>query len=70
MTGTIPDGLVGHDVQDVEATLDDLEFTNVQKSKAKSEDPNTQPGEVIRIFPEEGSTVPLDSKITIRYSTE
>jgi hypothetical protein len=70
MTGTIPDGLVGHDVQDVEAALDDLEFTNVQKSKAKSEDPNTQPGEVISIFPEEGSTVPLDSKITIRYATE
>jgi eukaryotic-like serine/threonine-protein kinase len=70
MTGTIPDGLVGHDVQDVEAALDDLEFTNVQKSKAKSEDPNTQPGEVISIFPEEGSTVPLDSKSTIRYATE
>jgi beta-lactam-binding protein with PASTA domain/tRNA A-37 threonylcarbamoyl transferase component Bud32 len=68
-TGTIPDGLVGQDVKDVEAALDDLKFTNVQRSKAKSEDPDTQPGEVISISPKGGSTVPLDSKITIRYAT-
>jgi eukaryotic-like serine/threonine-protein kinase len=68
-TETIPDGLVGKDVEDVEAALDDLKFTNVQKSKAKSEDPDTRPGEVISISPEEGATVPLDSKITVRYAT-
>jgi beta-lactam-binding protein with PASTA domain/tRNA A-37 threonylcarbamoyl transferase component Bud32 len=68
-TGTIPDGLVGQDVKDVEAALDDLKFTNIQKSKAKSEDPDTKPGEVISISPKEGSTVPLDSKITVRYAT-
>jgi eukaryotic-like serine/threonine-protein kinase len=68
-TGTIPDGLVGQDVKDVEAALEDLKFTNVQKNKAKSEDPDTKPGEVISISPEEGSTVPLDGKITIRYAT-
>jgi eukaryotic-like serine/threonine-protein kinase len=68
-TGTIPDGLVGQDVKDVEAALEDLKFTNVQKSKAKSEDPDTKPGEVISISPKEGSTVPLDSKVTIRYAT-
>jgi eukaryotic-like serine/threonine-protein kinase len=68
-SGTIPDRLVGQDVKDVEAALEDLKFTNVEKNKAKSEDPNTQPGEVISISPREGSTVPLDSKITIRYAT-
>ena len=68
-TGTIPEGLVGQDVKDVEGALEDLKFTNVQRSKAKSEDPDTRPGEVISISPREGSTVPLDSKITIRYAT-
>lgn len=68
-TGTIPDGLVGQDVKDVEAALEDLKFTNVQRNKAKSEDPDTRPGEVISISPKEGSTVALDSKITIRYAT-
>ena len=68
-TGTIPDGLVGEHVKDVEAALDDLKFTNVQRSKAKSEGTGTKPGDVISISPEEGSTVPLDSKITVRYAT-
>jgi eukaryotic-like serine/threonine-protein kinase len=68
-TGTIPDGLVGRDVKDVEGALEDLKFSNVTKRAAKSEDPDTQPGEVISISPKEGEVVPLDSKITIRYAT-
>jgi serine/threonine-protein kinase len=68
-TGTIPDGLVGRDVKDAENTLEDLKFSNVTKKAAKSEDPDTQPGEVISISPKEGEVVPLDSKITIRYAT-
>jgi beta-lactam-binding protein with PASTA domain/tRNA A-37 threonylcarbamoyl transferase component Bud32 len=68
-TGTIPDGLVGQDVGEVEKALDDLKFSNVNTVAAKSEDPDTQPGEVISISPKEGSTVPLDSKITVRYAT-
>jgi eukaryotic-like serine/threonine-protein kinase len=68
-TATIPDGLVGRDVKDVESTLEDLKFSNVGKKAAKSEDPDTQPGEVISISPKEGTVVPLDSKITIRYAT-
>ena len=68
-TGTIPDDLVGEDVKDVENTLDDLKFSNVNTVAAKSEDPDTQPGEVISISPKEGSTVPLDAKITVRYAT-
>jgi beta-lactam-binding protein with PASTA domain/tRNA A-37 threonylcarbamoyl transferase component Bud32 len=68
-TGTIPDNLVGQDVDEVENALDDLKFSNVSTVAAKSEDPDTQPGEVISISPKEGSTVPLDSKITVRYAT-
>jgi eukaryotic-like serine/threonine-protein kinase len=68
-TGTIPDDLVGQDVDEVENALDDLKFSNVSTVAAKSEDPDTQPGEVISISPKEGSTVPLDSKITVRYAT-
>jgi eukaryotic-like serine/threonine-protein kinase len=68
-TGTIPDDLVGQDVDEVENALDDLKFSNVSTVTAKSEDPDTQPGEVISISPKEGSTVPLDSKITVRYAT-
>jgi eukaryotic-like serine/threonine-protein kinase len=68
-TGTIPDDLVGQDVEEVENALDDLKFSNVSTVAAKSEDPDTQPGEVISISPKEGSTVPLDSKITVRYAT-
>jgi eukaryotic-like serine/threonine-protein kinase len=68
-TGTIPDGLVGQDVKDVESALEDLKFTNVDSKAAKSEDSDTQPGEVLSISPKEGETVPLDTKITIRYAT-
>jgi eukaryotic-like serine/threonine-protein kinase len=68
-TGTIPTDLVGQDRKDVEKALDDLKFTNVTSKAAKSEKPNTQPGEVISILPDEGETVPLDTKITIRYAT-
>jgi eukaryotic-like serine/threonine-protein kinase len=68
-TGTIPDGLVGQDVDEVENALDDLKFSNVNTVAAKSEDSDTQPGEVISISPKEGSTLPLDSKITVRYAT-
>jgi eukaryotic-like serine/threonine-protein kinase len=68
-TGTIPDGLVGQDVKDVESALEDLKFTNVDSKAAKSEDSDTQPGEVLSISPKEGETVPLDTKVTIRYAT-
>jgi eukaryotic-like serine/threonine-protein kinase len=68
-TGKIPNDLVGQDVDEVENALDDLKFSNVSTVAAKSEDPDTQPGEVISMSPKEGSTVPLDSKITVRYAT-
>jgi beta-lactam-binding protein with PASTA domain/tRNA A-37 threonylcarbamoyl transferase component Bud32 len=68
-TGTIPDGLVGQDVKDVEKALDDLKFSNVRTVAAKSEDPDADPGEVTSISPKEGEIVPLDSRITVRYAT-
>ncbi len=68
-TGKIPGDLVGQDVDEVENALDELKFSNVSTVAAKSEDPDTQPGEVISISPKEGSTLPLDSKITVRYAT-
>ena len=68
-TGTIPDRLVGRDVKDVESALDDLHFTNVKRVAAKSENPDSQPGEVVSISPKVGSTVPLDSEIVVTYAT-
>jgi len=68
-TGTIPDGLVGQDRKDVQNALEKLNFTNIQSNKAKSENPNAKPGEVLSISPREGETVPLDTKIVIRYAT-
>jgi serine/threonine-protein kinase len=68
-TATIPNDLVGQHRKDVEAALDNLKFSNVTSKAAKSEDPGTKPGEVISISPKEGETVPLDTKITIRYAT-
>src|SRR6185436_11479141 len=68
-TATIPTGLVGQDVKDVKSALKDLEFSNVKTVAAKSEDPDTKPGEVTSISPKEGTAVPLDSKITVKYAT-
>ena len=68
-TATIPSGLVGQDVKDVKRALKDLEFSNVKTVAAKSEDPDTKPGEVTSISPKEGTAVPLDSKITVKYAT-
>ena len=68
-TGTISDRLIGRDVKDVQSALKDLHFTNVKRLAATSEIPDTQPGKVVSISPKEGSTVPLDAKITVRYAT-
>jgi beta-lactam-binding protein with PASTA domain/tRNA A-37 threonylcarbamoyl transferase component Bud32 len=68
-TATIPNNLVGQDVKDVVNTLEDLNFSNVKKVAAKSENSDTKPGEVTSISPKEGETVPLDTKITVRYAT-
>jgi beta-lactam-binding protein with PASTA domain/tRNA A-37 threonylcarbamoyl transferase component Bud32 len=68
-TATIPNNLVGQEVKDVVNTLEDLNFSNVKKVAAKSENSDAKPGEVTSISPKEGETVPLDTKITVRYAT-
>lgn len=68
-TATIPKNVVGQDRKDAESALEDLGFSNVHSNKAKSEKSNAQPGEVLSISPKEGETVPLDTKIVIRYAT-
>jgi serine/threonine-protein kinase len=68
-TATIPKNLVGQDVKDVVNALEDLNFSNVKKVAAKSENTDAKPGEVTSISPKEGETVPLDTKITVRYAT-
>jgi eukaryotic-like serine/threonine-protein kinase len=68
-TATIPNNLVGQDVKDAVNTLEDLNFSNVKKVAAKSENSAAKPGEVTSISPKEGETVPLDTKITVRYAT-
>jgi hypothetical protein len=67
-TGTIPAGLVGQDIKDVEAALFDLGFSNVNPVAAKSEDPAIKPGEVTTISRSEGATVPLDYEIMVWYA--
>jgi eukaryotic-like serine/threonine-protein kinase len=68
-TATIPNNLVGKDVKDVVNALEDLNFSNVKKVAAKSENSDAKPGEVTSMAPKEGETVPLDTKITVRYAT-
>ena len=68
-TAVIPDSLIGEDVDDVEQSLAELNFSNVDAVAAKSEDPDTKPNEVLKISPREGATVALDAKITVTYAT-
>ena len=65
-TATIPDGLVGKDVKDVKDALEELQFTNIRT--VARDDADADPGEVTGISPKEGTTVPLDSRITVRYA--
>ena len=68
-TGKVPSGLVGTDVNKVKKALEAADFSNVNAVRAKSENPETKPGEVIKISPKEGSTVPLEDEITVTYAT-
>jgi len=65
----IPGGLVGEDVDDVEKTLRDAGFTNVDTSAASSEDPDAKEGEVLSVSPDEGSSTPLADRVTVTYAT-
>jgi beta-lactam-binding protein with PASTA domain len=65
----IPAGLVGEDVDDVEKTLRDAGFTNVDTEEATSEDADAKEGEVLSVSPDEGSSTPLADQVTVTYAT-
>jgi eukaryotic-like serine/threonine-protein kinase len=68
-TAKIPGGLVGKDVDEVERTLRDSGFENVDTNAAKNEDPDSEPNEVLSVSPKSGSTAALDTKVTVTYAT-
>jgi len=68
-TGKIPSGLVGKKVDEAEATLEKAKFTNVVAQAADDEPLDAKTDEVLTVTPGEGSTVPLDQRIILRYAT-
>jgi serine/threonine-protein kinase len=68
-TAKIPAGLEGDDVDDAQAELEKKKFTNVTTRAAPDEPSDAKTNEVLSVIPAEGSTVPLDQKITLTYAT-
>ena len=68
-TAKIPTGLKGDDVADAEAALKKKKFSNVTTRAAADEPSDAKANEVLSVVPAEGSTVPLDQKITLTYAT-
>ncbi|MCW2811213.1 MAG: pknB [Friedmanniella sp.] len=68
-TGVIPDGLVGDDVDAAQRALESAKFSNVKTVPAKTEDTQAKEGEVLSISPSGGTTVALDSTVTLTYAT-
>jgi eukaryotic-like serine/threonine-protein kinase len=68
-TGKIPSGLVGKDVDEAEEILEKAKFTNVVTETAEEEPADAKADEVLSVRPGEGSTVPLDQKITLSHAT-
>jgi eukaryotic-like serine/threonine-protein kinase len=68
-TAKIPTGLKGDDVDDARAELEKKKFSNVTTREAAEEPSDAKAGEVLSVVPAEGSTVPLDQKITLTYAT-
>ena len=65
----IPGGLVGEDVDDVEKTLRDAGFTNVDTSPATTEEAGAKEGEVLSVSPDTGTSTPLADQVTVTYAT-
>lgn len=63
---TIPTGLAGKSLSDVQAELQQLGLSKVKIEKTKSED--VAVGKVISVNPKEGSSVSKDTEITITVS--
>jgi serine/threonine-protein kinase len=68
-TAKIPGGLKGDGVADAEAALKKKKFSNVTTRAAADEPSDAKASEVLSVVPAEGSTVPLDQKITLTYAT-
>jgi beta-lactam-binding protein with PASTA domain len=65
----IPGGLVGEDVDDVEKTLRDAGFTDVQTEPASTEDTSAKEGQVLSVSPDPGTSTPLTDRVTVSYAT-
>jgi len=68
-TAKIPTGLIGDDVADAEAELKKKKFSNVTTKAAPAEPSEASENEVLLVTPAEGTTIPLDQKITLTYAT-
>jgi len=69
---TIPDDLVGENVKKVEAALKDAGFSSddITRQDAQQPEPlDAEKGDVLAIDPDEGTTVSLDTKITLTVAT-
>ncbi|SEP84123.1 serine/threonine protein kinase [Microlunatus flavus] len=65
----IPTGLVGEDVDDAKKKLEKAGFSDVDTNAATSEDPSDKEGEVLSVSPDEGTSAPLSTKVTVTYAT-
>src|SRR3954452_16912360 len=68
-TATIPDKLVGADVDDAAKALEKAGFSNVSKKAATAESSDAKEDEVLRVDPGEGDTAALDDQVTLTYAT-
>ncbi len=68
-TAKIPTGLVGDEVADAEEELKEKKFSNVTTKAAPAEPSDADENEVLLVSPAEGTTIPLDQKITLTYAT-
>ena len=67
-TLTIPTGLQGKSLSDVKAILQKAGFTNVNGSYTQEYSETVEKGQVIRVEPMEGSSIPKDAEISIVLS--
>jgi eukaryotic-like serine/threonine-protein kinase len=68
-TATVPDNLVGSDVDAAAKKLEDAGFTNVTRKAAGSESNDAKEDQVLRVDPGEGDTAALDDQITLTFAT-
>ena len=67
--GKIPSGLEGKDVNEAKKILEEEKFTNVVAKAAEEEPTDAEANVVLSVSPPEGSSVPLNQKITLSYAT-